>query len=110
MTLTKERPLVLGHHGPGYDIVVAPEIADGQVIYVARHPALPRCFSQGDTPADAIASLDEVREAFLADLAESGEPSTNPVDDPSVQVLELGRQDREDPLVISWKVNKSFDG
>ena len=69
MTLTRERPLAIGQTIPGYDVVVAPEVVDGQVIYVARNPALPRVYSQGATPDEAIADLTEgadIREVEVA--------------------------------------------
>ena len=40
-------------------------IRDGGV-FVASHPDLPGCVSQGDSADDAIANLDDAREAWLA--------------------------------------------
>jgi len=56
----------------GYDVVIVPEIVEGRTLYVARHPALPRCFAQGDNPLLAEAALAEVREEFLRDMAVAG--------------------------------------
>lgn len=56
----------------GYDIVVEPEVADGVLIYVARHPGLPRCRAQGSSPEQAIDRLAEVREEYLADMRAAG--------------------------------------
>lgn len=45
------------------------ETTTGGAVYLARHPELPGCFAQGDTPGEARAALDEVRAAYLAHLA-----------------------------------------
>jgi predicted RNase H-like HicB family nuclease len=52
----------------GYDVTVAAEVVEGVTVYVARHPALPRCFAQGDTPSEAESNLASVREAFIRDM------------------------------------------
>src|SRR3990167_131412 len=76
MTLTEDRAdaLVEFESPIGYDVVVAPEYAEGQWIYVARHPQLPRCLAQGSSPDEAIANLDTVREDYLADMRAAGVP------------------------------------
>lgn len=45
------------------------ETTTGGAVYLARHPELPGCCAQGDTPDEARAALDEVRAAYLAHLA-----------------------------------------
>lgn len=101
MTLMKD-PVAIGGPVPGYDIVVAPEVVDGQVVYVARHPALPRVYSQGATPDEAIADLTEVREAYLADMRAAGEVVPEPVQQPSVHRLELSPPESEPAFNIDW--------
>jgi predicted RNase H-like HicB family nuclease len=52
----------------------------GRIVRVARHPDLPGCIGYGDTSAEAKASLEKSREAYLQLLiargAEIPEPST----------------------------------
>ncbi len=50
----------------------------GGSIYVALHPDLPGCMSQGDTPAEARANLDDAREMYIASLVEDGLPVPEP--------------------------------
>ena len=50
-------------------IVWRADTTDGDYIYLARHPELPGCCAQGDTPEAARSALDEVREMYLAHLA-----------------------------------------
>ena len=50
------------------------ETTTGGTVYIARHPELPGCCAQGDTPGEARAALDEVRAAYLAHLAAHGLP------------------------------------
>ena len=107
MTLTRELPVAIGEVVPGYDVVVAPEVVEGRVIYVARHPALPRVFSQGSTPDEAVADLAEVRDAYLADMRAAGEPVPDPVAEPSIRRLELGPSERRTALSIDWTI-KTF--
>lgn len=51
----------------------------GDYIYLARHPELPGCCAQGDTPDEARAALDEVRAAYLAHLAAHKLPAPEPL-------------------------------
>lgn len=88
MTLLREEvPVALVGPEPGYDVLVTPEVVDGQTIYVASNPALPHVRSQGGTPSEALASLDEVREAFLSDMSDSGIAVPPPKLDPRVEIL-----------------------
>jgi len=48
---------------------LAETTTEGGAVYLARHPELPGCCAQGDTPEEARAALDEVREMYLAHLA-----------------------------------------
>ena len=50
------------------------ETTTGGAVYLARHPELPGCCAQGDTPEAARSALDEVREMYLAHLAAHGLP------------------------------------
>lgn len=84
MTLAPPAPAVdlsPAEGGPGYDVLVALESVSGKLVFVASHPDLPHVFSQGDTPEEALDSLAEVREEFLADMAAAGieVPAPRPV-------------------------------
>ena len=52
----------------GYDIEVVHEDVDGETVYVASHPDLPRVYSQGRTVNEALDGLAEVRAEFLRDM------------------------------------------
>ena len=49
-----------------YKIVLEPDPEDGG--YVVRCPALPGCYSQGDTRAEALDNIREAIEAYLESL------------------------------------------
>ncbi len=102
MTLMTRFPI--GQALPGYDISVSPEVVEGVVVYVARHPSLPRVYSQGATPDEAVADLAEVREAYLADMRAMGEPVPDPVSSPSIQRLVLASEPLPSPPNIRWTV------
>jgi len=53
-------------------IVQLHEATDGSQCYVAYHPELPTCVSQGDTPEEAEANLVEATQLALEHLASSG--------------------------------------
>ena len=55
------------------------ETTTGGAVYLARHPELPGCCAQGDTPEAARSALDEVRAAYLAHLAARGLPAPEPL-------------------------------
>ena len=54
------------------------ETTTGGAVYLARHPELPGCCAQGDTPGEARVALDEVRAAYLAHLAAHKLPVPEP--------------------------------
>jgi antitoxin HicB len=56
--------------------VVLERDADGG--YVAAVPALPGCFSQGETVEDALANAHEAIGVTLEDLSANGEPLPAP--------------------------------
>ncbi len=58
--------------------VVAEKLSNGESVYVAHHPELEGCMSQGDSPDAAIASLREAREMYLRVLARRGLPIPRP--------------------------------
>jgi antitoxin HicB len=63
-----------------YEVEINPEnYEDGRVCYVARHPELPGCMSHGDTEDEAIASLREARELYIASLIQDGLDVPEPV-------------------------------
>lgn len=43
--------------------------AAGTIFWVCRHPALPGCLAQGNSPREALANLDEARQLYLEGLA-----------------------------------------
>ena len=103
-----ERPtFAFGESKPGHDIVVTPEMAEGVQLYVARHPALPHVFAQGLDPNDAMTNLDEVREAFLADMM-NDKVAVPPMSlHPQVEIIEtLTAAPQEQSSRSSWRVIK----
>ncbi len=56
-----------------YSVAVREErLSDGTPWFVANHPDLPGCMSDGASPEEAIANLAEARAFYLATLAEDG--------------------------------------
>ncbi len=67
-----------------YKIILAPDVrSDGTQCFVARHPELPGCMSDGDTREEAIKNLRDARELYIQSLIEDGmevpPPETMPV-------------------------------
>ncbi len=67
-----------------YKTVLMPDVrSDGTRCFVARHPELPGCMSDGDTPAEAIKNLRDARELYIQSLIEDGMdiplPETMPI-------------------------------
>lgn len=54
-----------------FPVVLLPEAEGG---YVVQCPALPGCYSQGETVEEALANIREAIEVVLADMASRGEP------------------------------------
>ena len=54
-----------------FTVVLEQELDEGFVVSV---PALPGCFSQGDTREDALRNIREAIELYLEDCRESGDP------------------------------------
>jgi predicted RNase H-like HicB family nuclease len=69
---------------PGYDVVITSEVADGIRIYVASHPAIPHCFSQGPSQDEALANLTEARQMMLEHFRRYGLSVPPPVPQPRV--------------------------
>lgn len=55
-------------------IVWRDELTTGGSVYIARHPELPGCFAQGDTPEQARRLLNDVRADYLDHLRATGQP------------------------------------
>ena len=55
-----------------YKIVLEPDVEDGG--YVVRCPALPGCYSQGDTKDEATENIREAIEAYLESLEHDNTP------------------------------------
>lgn len=57
--------------GDRYDILLRPCLMKGGAIHwVASHPAMPGCMTQGETVAEALEMLADARTMFLEDFAE----------------------------------------
>ena len=55
-----------------YRIILEPDPEDGG--YVAHCPALPGCYSQGDTREEAISNASEAISAYIESLRKDGLP------------------------------------
>ncbi|MBI5879754.1 MAG: type II toxin-antitoxin system HicB family antitoxin [Chloroflexi bacterium] len=77
--------------GRPYRTVVRYEPAgDGSPDYIASHPEFgDACIAQGDSPEDALANLNEIREMVIAHLVEHGLAVPNPEPWPGA-VVSLG--------------------
>ncbi len=65
---------------PKYSTIVQlEETTDGGNCYVAYHPELPDCLSQGTTPEEAEANLVEVTQMTIAHLVSSHLPIPEPM-------------------------------
>jgi predicted RNase H-like HicB family nuclease len=67
-----------------YRIVLEPDTEDGG--YLARCPALPGCFSQGETREEAISNVREAIEAYLGSLKKDRLPIPGDVEPEIVSV------------------------
>jgi len=57
---------------PWNTIVIPDQLVDGSVVYVAYHPELPGCMSQGSSPQEAEENLRDARQLYLESLERSG--------------------------------------
>lgn len=67
-----------------YRIILEPDLEDGG--YVAHCPALPGCYSQGDTREEAIENVREAIEAYLGSLKRDNLPIPDDVEPEIVRV------------------------
>lgn len=67
-----------------YKIILEPDPEDGG--YVVHCPALPGCYSQGDTKAEAIANIREAIEAYIESLKKDKQPVPKGVEPEIVSV------------------------
>lgn len=58
-----------------FKVLLEPDETGGFVVVC---PALPGCYSQGDTVAEAMANIKEAIELCLEDMRARGEPIPNP--------------------------------
>lgn len=100
------QPVVENEHATlGYDVTVVPEVVEGQTIYVARNPDLPRVMSQGSTPDEALANLEDVRREYLVDMAAAGVPVAPPKTTPRSIIQKATSQPIEVPTTLTtWRV------
>ena len=62
-----------------YPTIVKPdETTEGAPCFLAYHPDLPGCMSHGETPGEAVGSLDEARRLYLSALLKRGQPPPIP--------------------------------
>ena len=73
MAETLEHYLSLGYP---YELV-----RDEEGVFVASHQDLPGCLAQGETANEAVANLDEARQAWIGHRFEMGLPIPQPVDE-----------------------------
>lgn len=89
----------------GYDITIAPDLAGDRQVWVASHPELPGCMAHGDSPYEAVSSLREARELYLASLERRGLPFPPSHPDPRVvtaQIVEINTLAASSQTVIRW--------
>jgi len=67
-----------------YRIVLEPDPDDGG--YVSHCPALPGCYSQGETREEAISNVREAIEAYIGSLRKDGLPVPSDVEAEIVRV------------------------
>lgn len=79
-----------------YDIITIIKDIDA-MLYVALHPELPGCMAQGETAADAMLALEDVRADWLAHYREHGLPIPPP-----------GPATRTGALGHTWQCTVSF--
>lgn len=69
---------------PYQTTVVLTETTDGEPVFEARHPELPRVLGQGDTPEEAVADLAEATAVVLEHFRDHNVPipAARPLDAP----------------------------
>ncbi len=56
-----------------YNTTITPDVrSDGTPCFVAKHPELPGCMSDGDTPGEAKENLRDAKELYILSLIEDG--------------------------------------
>ncbi len=66
----RELPDSMARH---YKTILTPDVrSDGTRCFVAKHPELPGCMSDGDTPDEAITNLKDARDLYIQSLIEDG--------------------------------------
>ena len=59
---------------PYTEVITRDQTTDGRPCYVASHPELPGCMSQGETIAEALLNLEDARRMYIQSLLEDGLP------------------------------------
>jgi antitoxin HicB len=70
-----------------FTILLHPEPEAGG--YSVTVPALPGCFSQGDTVDEAIANAEDAIRLYLEDLEAEGEPIPEEREPPHLETVEI---------------------
>lgn len=74
------------------------ETTDGNEIWTAEHPELPRCLAQGRAPSQAVENLSDARFEYIRSLLEDGEP----VPEPASQATSTGSTELPVNVVNSY--------
>ena len=78
------------------------QTTDGGLCYIAYHPELPECISQGETSEDARANLDEATQMVLEHMRQNHIPIPKPQFGYSIQMAPLEFASESDAGV--WSV------
>lgn len=70
-----------------YTIIITPDSEDGR--FVVTVPALPGCFTWGDTIDQAIAHARDAIAVHIAGLAEAGEPVPDGPGEAEIAIVEV---------------------
>ena len=88
---------------PQYTTVVKlQQTTDGGLCYIAYHPELPECISQGETPEEAQTNLEEATQMVLEHMLQNQIPIPKPQFGYSIQMAPLKFADESDASV--WSV------
>lgn len=87
MTLLLPAPDPQNVGTPLYDIEIVPDIAGTRHVFVASHPELPGCMSDGESIEDALSNLADARALYVRALRDRGLQIPEGKADASVYVM-----------------------
>jgi antitoxin HicB len=70
-----------------YTVVLEPDVDDGG--YTVSVPALPGCFTEGDTVEEALENAEDAIRALLEYLQESGKPIPEETEAPQLFAVDI---------------------